>query len=185
MRRKVFVAFKVCLLVIAVVLVTSERGGMARFSPHTLEYQIQIERTIFAIGVPFYRSGYKPVGNALVDLLVEEGFVTAHTGDPVRWEQIFHWNDSWRGGEGPLYGIFHQNRTAVVDWSRGHRESAQLYWTEVFKLLRSTNDRDVLIGLEVVRRCRGIEDVEEMRSSIDEVASAARRTLEEEGDIRF
>jgi hypothetical protein len=144
MRKLPIIAMAVTLLVGALIAVTSHRGGRAYFSPHTLEYRVQSERTIYATGVPIYRSAYRSVDHPLIEMLVTEGFVSPQAGDADRWEVIFHWNDSWRDGYGPLYDLF-RRRNEVIEWSRAHPEVAQIYWAEGFRYLRSRDERDILL----------------------------------------
>jgi len=155
--------------IIATVLVTSDRGGLARFSPHTLEYRIQSERTFFATGIPFYRSNYKLVNNPLVAMLIDDGFVSPQPDKNRRWQLVFHWNDSWRDGYGPLYDIFHRHRNRIIEWSRNNRECAEIYWSEGFRLLRSDNTIDVTAGEVILNFCWRIDNPEEMRKTIQQL----------------
>jgi hypothetical protein len=166
MRKRLATIGIVVVLVVAVVVLTSHRGGRAYFSPHTLEYLTQTERTIFATGIPFYRSRLERVENPVVAMLIEDGFVSRQPDKNGHWELIFHWNEAWHDGYGQLYDIFSRHRDAIVDWSRKNPECAKIYWSEGFRLLRSDNPEDVIAGGYLLRECWRIDDPEEMRKTI-------------------
>jgi hypothetical protein len=169
MRKPLIITGIVVLLSVAAAFLSSQRGGLAHFSPHTLEYRTQSERTFFATGIPFYRSNHKQVDNPLVAMLIDDGFVSPQPDKTGRWELIFHWNNSWRDGYGPLYNIFHRHRDEIIKWSRNNRECAQIYWSEGFRLLRSNNTMDVAAGQAIIDSCWRINDPDEMRKSIQQI----------------
>jgi hypothetical protein len=159
----------VVLLIVGASLLASHRGGLAQFSPYTLEYCTQSERTFFATGIPFYRSNRERIENPLVAMLIEDGFVSPQPDRNDRWELIFHWNDKWRDGYGPLYDVFHRHRDEVILWSRNNRECASIYWSEGFRLRRSSNTMDVAAGKSILNHCWRITDPEEMRKTIQQI----------------
>ena len=167
-KLRAFAAIAV-VIIVAAVLLTSTRGGLGDFSPHTLEYRTQSERTIFATDIPIYRSGYEPVENALLTMLIEDGFVSPQPAETDRWEPLFHWNDSWRDGYGPLYDIFHRHRDQIIEWSHNNQECAEVYWSEGFRLLRSNNKTDVMAGQSILNFCWRITDPAEMRKTIQQI----------------
>jgi len=154
---------------VGVALLTSHRGGLAYFSAHTLEYRMQSERTFFATGIPFYRSIHNRVDNPLVAMLIDDGLVSSQPDENDQWELVFHWNHSWRDGYGPLYGIFHRHRDAIIKWSRDNPECAKIYWSEGFRLLRSNNTIDVSTGHAILNHCWRITDLEEMHTAIRQI----------------
>lgn len=159
----------VVLLVVAAAFLTSHRGGLAHFSPHTLEYYTQSERTFYTTGIPFYRSRHKHYDHPLVVMLIDEGFVAPQANANDRWELIFHWNDTWRDGYGSLYDIFTRHRDQVMEWSRTNPECARIYWSEGFRLLRSDSEVDVTTGQMILNDCWRIRDPEEMRKTVQEI----------------
>lgn len=175
MRTQVRIAIGFLFLSVALVLLSSQEGGRAEFSPHTLEYRTQRERTVFAIGIPIYRSSYRRYEHPLVEVLVEEGFVTPARVDADRWEAIFHWNEAWRDGHGFLYDIFVRHRDDVIVWSQNNRACAAIYWSEGFRLLRSDDPRENMAGQYILVDCWGIVEPDEMRTRMqrlkDEVAA--------------
>src|SRR5690242_667998 len=122
-------------------LLTGKRGGLGHFSPHTLEYTTQSEFAV--LGLPVYRSDRRPGSNELVDFLVEEGFVLPVQSQKQRWELVFHWNDAWRGGHGYLYHLLGRDRKELIKWSKADPQRARLYWSELFRLLRSERKADL------------------------------------------
>ena len=177
MRKPYKVIGIVVVLVIGTALLTSNRGGLAHFSPHTLEYHTQSERTFFATGIPFYRSAHERVDDPLVALLIDDGFVSPQPDKNGRTELIFHWNDSWRDGYGALYDIFHRHRDQIIEWSRNNRECAQIYWSEGFRLLRSNDRIDIETGRDILRHCWRIDNVDEMRKTIKELKTEVATLL--------
>jgi len=170
--RKPTVYFAILALVLmALALLTSQRGGLAYFSPDSLQYHIQSERTFFAVGVPFYRSSLKQIDNPLITFLVNEKFISPQLDTTGRREHIFHWNDSWRGGDGALYGVFHRYRKEIIDWSINNRECAQIYWSEGFRCLRSTDRREINLGQSILTQLWRIDDPELMREAIKQLRS--------------
>lgn len=166
MRKFQAIAAIVALIVVIIVL-TSQRGGLSYFSPHSLRNHFQSERTILALGVPIYRSRPERVDNPLIEMLIAEGFVKPQA--PPGHERkigVFHWNETWRDGYGPLYDVLIRNRDAIIQWSRQNPQCAEIYWSESFRLLRSSNPVDSLAGQEILQRCWRIDDVNEMRETI-------------------
>jgi len=142
-------------------LFTWQRGGLGHFSPYTLQYTTQSEFTV--AGLPVYRSARQPVRNELVDFLVEEGFVAPVQPQKQRWEKVFHWNEAWRDGYGPLYPILVRDRDQVIEWTKADPERARLYWSEVFRLLRSEREADLLAGRDMAGRWRHCQSVADCR----------------------
>jgi hypothetical protein len=165
-RSRIIAAF-VTLVLLAVL--TSHRGWLGYFSPHSLEYRVQTERTLFSTGIPIYRSFSHPVDNPLVDMLVAEKFVTPQAKEDGRWECVYHHNDAWRDGHGPLYNALHQRREELIEWSLAHRDCAAIYWTEVFRLLRSDKENDHEMAYEILDLGGRISEVSEMKEMIDKV----------------
>jgi hypothetical protein len=163
--NKLVVRFAVvAALVAASLALTIQRGGEGCFSPYSLEYRVRSERTVLEF--PIYHSNWEYVDNEVLTMLVEENFVTPQAGDLERWETIFHWNEAWHDGFGLLYDIFRRNKHEIIEWSRNHRDCAKLYWAEGFRLLRSANRLDNLTGYEILRRCWGAKDVDELQTKM-------------------
>lgn len=157
------------MILVAAVLLTSDRGRRGEFSPYTLEYRIQTEHTFFGTGVPFHRSSYRSADHPLVEVLINEGFVTPQPDRGNHWELIFHWNDSWRDGYGGLYYVFFRDREQIIEWSRNNRECAQLYWSEGFRLLRSDDAWDAEVGCEILNSCWRYSDLDELTSAMHQI----------------
>lgn len=100
-------------------------------------------------------------------MLIADGFVSPQPDPGGRWEPIFHWNESWRDGYGMLYYILDRDSDKTIKWSRENRKCAEIYWSEVFRLLRSNNKADIATGHSILRDCWGIENVDEMRKTIE------------------
>jgi len=158
---------------IALLILTSQRGGLTYFSPDSLECHAQSERTIFATGIPFYRSNYTRYDdNPLIAYLVREKFVSPQPEVPGRWQLISHWNESWRGGYADMYRILVRYRKESIEWSENNRACAEIYWSEAFHYLRSNNRKDVNLGHAILSQCRVIDDLDEMRAAIQQLKSA-------------
>jgi hypothetical protein len=150
MKRKHAVACGIVLLVTAVVSITGTQGGLAWFSPFTIEYTTQREFTLLAGALPIYRSAPRGRHNEVAAMLHEEGFAAPTQLGDARCELIFHENNAWRDGFGPLYDVFIRHRKQVIGWSKADRTRARLYWQEGLKHLRSHRQVDIWIGREIL-----------------------------------
>ncbi len=162
-------------LATGLLLFTGTRGGLADFSPHTLKYQFRSEFTVCFGEWPVYRSAPHESENALVAFLVQERFVTPVEAQADRWEPIFHWNNAWRDGYGPLYDVFIRHRQEIIDWSKADRERARIYWSEGFKHLRSHRETDLWTGREILLRgwrCQSIPELTECIAVVKKDVSA-------------
>lgn len=97
--------FACALILMATVIVSSQRGGLGSFSPQTLRVRTQSERTIFGFGVPIYRSFYEYNENPLITMLVKDGYIAPLVGTSEKWITVYHWNESWRDGDGAMYDV--------------------------------------------------------------------------------
>jgi hypothetical protein len=154
------------LLLIGGVALTGSRGGRAFFFPHSFEYAGQSEYTIFFGTVPIYRSRLRPLENELVARLQEAGYVAPVPSQTSRRELIFHWNDAWRDGYGPLYEVFVRRRRQILQWSDDHPQLAAIYWKEGLQHLRSETTLDLWIGREILTNCWRCESVVELEEKI-------------------
>ena len=175
MRKRLKIIGIVLVVVLVLLLITSQRGGLGYLSPHTLQYTTQSERTFFITGIPFYRSTREQSENPVITMLIDEGFVSPQPGPSDRQEIIFHWNESWRDGYGGLYYVLIRNREDMIEWSLKNRELAEFYWTEGFRLLRSNDPNEILVGRYFLSNGRRYQDIEAMQNMID----LARAELEE------
>lgn len=179
-RRSLYLAIGAVGLALLVWL-TSHYDGIAEFSPHSLQFRTHSEYVLFG-AVPLYRSPYKQREHELVKVLVEEGFVAPQPNIPQRWELIYHASTRWHDGFGPLYDVFVRNRASIIDWSRKHRDCAEIYWDEGFRLLRSADEGDVEAGREILRQCWRIESPQKLHEKFDEIKVYTRKLR---GEIPF
>jgi len=164
--RVAFVFCVVAVLAAALLLLTGTRGGRAYFSPYTLEYKTQAEFAVLAGQFPIYLSTLKHTENDLVAFIQEEGYVTAVPAKFQRWELIFHWNQAWKDGDGPLYDVLIRHRPEIIEWSKADPERARIYWSEGFKCLRSESEVDVETGREILQLCWRCQSTQELRAQI-------------------
>jgi hypothetical protein len=163
---------------LALVTLTGTSGGLAYFSPYTLEYQTQLEFTIIWGALPVYRSQRRDADNELAAFLRQEGFMTSVRPEAQRWELVFHWNHAWRDGYGPLYDVLIRHRREIIEWSQADPKRAQLYWSESFKHLRSDNKIDVLTGQLILISCWHSQSTQELREQIARVKKESRSSAE-------
>lgn len=164
--------FLVLLFVVGLIFLTSDRGGMADFNPYSLETRSRRERTFFGSDTRFYLSEYEYRTPPLMQFLVDEGFVSPQPRREGHWIPFIRWNTKRRPGYLLLQRVFNthdlpENPDDYVPWSLQHRECAELYWSEGFRLLRSKNKKDVITGAHLLYDCRKIENINEMRQSIE------------------
>jgi hypothetical protein len=157
---------------LGLVVLTSQRGGIADFSPDTLETRSRSERTIFGTGIPIYRSEYDTQHYRIPKFLIDEGFVTPQPNETNLWIPLFHCNESWKDGYSALHYAIGRNPERVMDWSLKNRACAELYWSEGFELLRSPHRVDRQAGEEILRRCQRMDNIVEMRQVILEIKMA-------------
>jgi len=175
MLRRIGYCSCILALILVLGLLARREGGLAHFSPHTLEYTIQSE--VAVAGLTIFRSARQPVGNELVDFLVAEGFVAPEQPQTQRWESVFHWNEAWRDGHGALYPILCRDRQALVEWSKADPPLARLYWAEVFRLLRSDRKADHVAAYVLAQRWRECETVPAFRELLGKA--------KEEGEVLY
>jgi hypothetical protein len=175
MKARFALALCVCLmLLVGSATFTATRGGLARFSPYSLEWEGQSEVTLLFGAFPIYRSTPSRGEEELTAMLRREGFVVPVQTHRPRQELIFHENGAWTDGSGPLYEIFIRDRRAVMEWSLADRKRAQIYWKEGFEYLRSPREADILIGREILKqgwRCQTISELRERIAIIKEQVS--------------
>lgn|GEM_PF-2967604 len=134
-------------------LFTGSRGGIAQFNPHTLQRRGQSEITVLFGTIPIYRSGYSEYSyrqQPLLQELVTRGLV-APEEKLDRWDWIFHWNDAWKDGYGVWYDPLVRNDQELLDWTRANPAMASIFWSEVFRCMRSEHEVDRLIGHDLLR----------------------------------
>lgn len=125
------------IVVIVVGWLMSTRGGIGEFSPYTLEHRWRSEYTLFFGEIPIYRSRWHYETHPLTAYLQAEGLVSAvHDESQQRWELLFHWNGAWKDGYGGLYDEF-RGAESTIEWCEANPTCARLYYSELFKLLRS------------------------------------------------
>ncbi|MCZ7647118.1 MAG: hypothetical protein M5U26_17985 [Planctomycetota bacterium] len=149
-------------ILVLIVTCTSMRGGIEYFNPQTLAIKSQSERTIYATEIPVYRSPYAPVHHALIDFLIEQGWVTPQVNTSDCWELVYHWNEAWKDGYGPWYDVLYRDHDELLQWSLDHPDCAKVYWTEGFRLLRSPDPHEITLGRALFGYYRVIMDVTEM-----------------------
>lgn len=158
----------VCLTIL-ILLTVGTPGGLAYFSPYTLEYNTQAEQTIFWGQVPVFRTFCHKTNNDLLTFIQEEGFVTPVQPQKQRWELVFHWNDAWKDGHGSLYSVLVRDRRRIIEWSQADRERARIYWTEGFKLLRSDRKADQAAGRGILVSGWFCQSIPDLQRQIDEI----------------
>jgi hypothetical protein len=151
MRKWIVISVIVLGVVLAGLCLTGTRGGLAYFSPFTLEYETQSEYTLLDGAWVIYRSPRNPVNNALVNYLRESRVVMPDESGRQRWDSVFHWNDAWKDGFGQGYDVLVRSRESVIDWSKADSSRAQIYWSEAFKCLRSERKETQWAGYEILR----------------------------------
>jgi hypothetical protein len=166
MTGRVKVSIGVAGLLSGFVLLTATSGGLAFFSPYTLEYKVQSEFAILGGEFPIYRSMRRDADNELVAYLRREGFVTVEQPDVQRWELIFHWNRAWRDGYGPLYDVFVRQRREIIGWSKADPKRARIYWSEGFEHLRSDKKLEVWMGRQILVSCWRATSIQELHAQI-------------------
>jgi hypothetical protein len=173
--RRLAVTFGLTLLLsLGLLSCTASRGGLARFSPFTLEYQTQAEWTVLWGRVSLYRTGFHASTNELLAFGVAKGYVSPVPEEGQRWEPLFHWNDAWKDGFGPLYDVLIRDRREIIAWSQANREAATLYWSSGFRYLRGDNPRDVWAGQTIFScgwRCRSVDELRERIAAIEKEAA--------------
>jgi hypothetical protein len=145
------------------------RGGLAFFSPGTLELTTQSEFTILSGAFPVYRSFLEPVDNELVLFIQEQGFVAKTQNPPRRSIEVFHWNWAWKDGYGSLYDVLYRHRVAVREWCLADTERAKLYWSEAFKYLRSADANEVEAGEAILAHGWRTQSVDELKGEIENI----------------
>jgi len=160
---------------VVVALLTSQRGGLGYFSPYTLQYRTQSERTFFATGIPFYRSSYGYEDHPLISTLVREGFLSPQSDSADRWICVSHWNQSWKDGHGRLYSVLNRDIEEVLGWTRRNPKCAKILWSEGFRYLRSDDATQIRIGDAILsegwRLFDRIEDPDDMRKIIQRIVT--------------
>ena len=162
----------ICVVIIAIVglaMLKSHRGGSGQFSPQTLEYRTQSERTFFGTSIPFYRSNYHRADNPLIRMLIDDGLVSPQLDVNPKWEHVFWWTEGQPSSDGYLYGVLHRNRDRIIEWSRENPECARIYWAEGFRLLRSNSRIEVSAGSYFLSHCWHFTDVEELHEAIQQI----------------
>lgn len=170
-KKFVIAARGFAIVIIGAVALTGTKGGLAHFSPYTFEYTTQSEFTLFFGLLTIYRSTPRQVDNPVVTMLKDEHFVAPAQSQDMRRELIFHWNEAWRDGDGPLYDVFVRHRHEVIQWSMADRQRARLCWLTGFEFLRSRREVDVWIGREILIRgwrCKSSSELEERIMTIKE-----------------
>ena len=166
-------------IVAALIYLTGTRGGLAEFSPYTLECRFQSEFTVGFGMWPVYRSAPREHSNEMIAFLLEEGFVTPVQAETERWEPIFHWNHAWRDGYGVLYHVVVRNRQEIMDWSKADPERARIYWAEGFEFLRSDQKTDICTGREILLRGWRCESIPELTEFIAATKKEVRELFEQ------
>lgn len=173
MKRRAVITCVVVGLLVGLLLLTGTSGGIAYFSPYTLEYETQSEFTILNGALPVFRSSRREAENELVTFLKQERLVDLEQPYDQRWELIFHWNHAWRGGYGTLYDVLIRHRREIIEWSKADRERARLYWSEGLKHLRSGKESDVRTGQMILLWCWRAKNTQELRQQIAAVKRGA------------
>jgi hypothetical protein len=158
-------ALSLIALVVGCLIFTGTRGGLEFFSPYTLELTTQSEFTV-AGAWPLYRSSRRPVSNEILTFVRDERFVVPQPQANGRQLVVFHWNEAWKDGYGPLYDVLHRYRDRVISWCKEDRQRAQLYWAEGFRYLRSENPADAEIGAAILSTCWRASSIEQLEKMI-------------------
>ena len=161
----VFVSTATCL----VVALTADHGGLGYFSPQTLEYCTQSERTIAVLGVPIYRSRCEYHENELLALLIDHGYVKPQRDVKRQWKTVFHWNSNWRDGYGILSSALSRDRDELMAWTQANPEIAKVYWSEIFRLLRSEDPNDAMAGEGLVPYWRSLDTPDKVREVVKQI----------------
>ncbi|GMV84070.1 MAG: hypothetical protein AMXMBFR7_52540 [Planctomycetota bacterium] len=147
-RRLAFALSASSALLWTAIWLSSSPGGRGFFSPDTLEYRSQSERTVFATEIPLYRSAYRYDAHELVDYLVAKGYWSPRPASEPRWIFLFHWNRSWKDGASGFHRRFFWRKDLWIEWTEKHPERAAEVWPHVLELLRAGRDAEVARLLE-------------------------------------
>ncbi len=161
-------ALLILALLLAGLFYSVNRGGIGEFNPYTLERRALSEYTLFSDAIPLYRSAHMSYGDPLIVYLVGQGYVSPVEPANDRWELIFHWNDSWKDGYGPLYQLFRE-RDELIAWSEADPDRARAFWSEFFRMLRSDRDVDHEMAYAMSREWRVGKDKAQMQLLIKEL----------------
>lgn len=172
MKRRLKLLVFAILVACTLILATGTRGGLAYFSPDTLEYETQSEFAVLNGKLPIYRSHREPTDNEIVAYLRDSGLISSRKPPTVRWMLVFHWNWAWKDGEGSLYNVLIRNRQRIISWSKADLARARIYWTTGLQLLRSDVERERWAGEEILSSGYRCESIEELNSRISVIRSA-------------
>ncbi|MBE7464613.1 MAG: hypothetical protein HS116_14140 [Planctomycetes bacterium] len=142
-RRLAFALSASSALLWTALWISSGLGGRGFFSPDTLEYRSQSERTVFATEIPLYRSAFRYDSHELVNYLVEKGYWSPRPASEPRWIFLFHWNRNWKDGESCFHRSFFWRKDFWMEWTEKHPERAAEVWPQVLELLRAGRDAEV------------------------------------------
>ena len=169
MKQKLTIAAVATGVVYALLLYTAGRGALGYFSPQTLEICYRSEKTIHGTGIPIYRSRLNCYSNELVTMLIEDGYVTPQQDAEKKWMLINHWNSSWKDGHDALYRLFSMKRDQIMAWTRGNPETAKVYWSQMFRYLRSDAPNGGMAGRGMASYWREFKHPDEVRELIAEI----------------
>ncbi len=147
---------------------TANDGGLGEFSPDTLEFRTRSELTIIGTDIPLYRSDWEYREIPLSRFLIDHNLVQpVRSGNP-RWESVFHWNEGWRDGFGPMRNVLKPAGQRLA-WMESHTDYARVYYTELFRLLRSNDYRERVIAGPFAHLVLTAEDVDTLRKQAAEL----------------
>lgn len=137
-----------CALLVAGVEVFGTDATEYSFSPDTLEIRY---RSVNADGITLWPGRYHKHESRVIDYLVENGYVTPIQSKSPRWIGMGCFSPKWRDGQGPLTYVFSWGQDNTIAWCEADPERARLFWSTVFPLLRSDNEREVRLGEGIAR----------------------------------
>lgn len=145
MKRILVILAIVVLSLLAAFYLLGYPGGMAWFSPDTLQVRTQSERLLILVNLPLYRSAYEYRSHELADYLVKNEYWRPRTVDSPRWLILWHWNKLWRDGDSYLYISCFGRAHFWTDWTERNPKKARRLWPQVLEWLR---DGDVNRAVE-------------------------------------
>lgn len=169
-----------CGLLLLAIGCTATPGGMAEFSPQTLEYRTCREWRIGWGALQVYQSRPQRTENEVLEFLVREGYVAPDLHAEPRWEGVVHWNRAWNDGYGCGYHRLIRAGDSTIEWSSADPTRARHFWGVVFRLLRSSAPAERLAGAILISRRELPNTSEEVDIAVDELLQYARKRVAEE-----
>lgn len=164
--KRILACLGLIVLAVAILaLLDGTRGGLAYFSPDTLEYRSQREFTILGGSLPLWRSRHRTSHVPIIAAAIVNGWIRP-TNRPQRWDYVFHWNGAWKGGYSPVYDVFHRGDDHILERSLADPEWAKLYWGEGFGAYQSNVESERSLGRVILSLGWRTNSAEELKRTI-------------------